>query len=84
MTPPAHVRQSGGPPAKSVARSSAYEVDIRGEIGRRSRTAPGYVVAEAIRDALDPASAPGKVTCLADMPPEKRAEMERLYGAKGR
>lgn len=64
---------------KGVSRSGAYEVDIRGEIGRRSHTRPAYVVAEAISEALNPASAPGKVTRLADMSPEKQAALRAQY-----
>lgn len=33
------------------------------------------------KDALDPTTAPSKVTRLKNMSPEKRAEMERLYGS---
>lgn len=33
------------------------------------------------KDALDPSKAPSKVTRLKSMSPEKRAEMERLYGS---
>lgn len=53
-------------------------IEAVGEVGRR-----GYVVADEVRDALDPGKAHGPVRRFRDMPPEKRAEMERLYGGRG-
>lgn len=35
----------------------------------------------ALQDALDPEKASGRPVTLAQMPPEKQAEMVRLYGA---
>lgn len=65
--------------AKGVARSGAYDVDIRGEIGRRSQTRPAYVVAEAINEALNPATAPGKVKRWQDMTEAERDALRRQY-----
>jgi hypothetical protein len=44
---------------------------------------PAAVLANRISDALDPSQANGRVTRLSEMSPEKRAEMERLYGKRG-
>ena len=35
-----------------------------------------------LADALDPSKAPSRVRTLAEMTPEERAEMQRLYGAR--
>lgn len=53
------------------------------DIGTGSVGDPARIIAKQISAALDPAKAPGKVRRLADMTPEERAELERLYGRKG-
>ena len=45
---------------------------------------PAIGLSHGINDAMDPATAPGKVRTLADMSEEERAEMQRLYGRNGR
>lgn len=44
---------------------------------------PRYAIATSITEALDPGRAPGKVRTLADMTPEEREEMAKLYGKAG-
>lgn len=44
--------------------------------------APARALGGSIADALDPVKAPSKVRTLADMSPEERAEMARLYGRR--
>lgn len=48
--------------------------------GGAGRYTPGFQIAKAIRDALDPVRAPGKVKTLADMSEEEKRELEKLYG----
>ena len=43
---------------------------------------PAQRLGEAITAALDPARAPGKVKTFAEMTPEEREEMRRLYEKK--
>lgn len=43
---------------------------------------PGERLGEAITNALDPTRAPGKVKTFAEMTPEEREEMRRLYEKK--
>lgn len=76
--------------AKGVALGKSWEVQHRGEVGGRggvhggAQRTPFDGLARAIRNALDPSRASGKVTRLADMTPKKRAEMERLYPPPGK
>lgn len=55
----------------------ANHLALSGMIASRS---PAGGIAKAIRDALDPVKAPGKCKTFAEMTPEERDEMERLYG----
>ena len=41
---------------------------------------PARILAEAWEHAFDPIRAPSRVERLSEMSPEKREEMERLYG----
>lgn len=72
--------------AKHKSRSRArrmgqnLSMEACGEVGRQPNRRYGYVVAEEIRDALNPDKAAGPVQRLRDMSEEKRAEMEALYG----
>ena len=69
---------------RACANSVDYDVTRRGvTVSSRGRCySPAEAVGRAIRDSLDPVQAPGKVTTLSQMSPERRAEMERLYGAR--
>lgn len=51
--------------------------------GRFSRS-PSLAIAKAIRDALNPTKQPSRVRTLADMTPEEREEMRRLYAPKSK
>lgn len=71
--------------AKGVARSGAYQVEERGQVGRKAPaiSARSFLAGDATEvdlRAFSDVRAPGPVSRLADMSPEKRAEMERLYG----
>lgn len=64
---------------RAVEISSGYATNLAcGPVGH----SPAMGIGIAIRDALDPTKASGKVTNLSDMSAEKRAEMERLYGKR--
>lgn len=53
-------------------------------VGRQSasyqRYNPAFAIAGKFTDAVDPTKQDGAVRTLAEMTPEQRAEMERLYG----
>lgn len=44
---------------------------------------PAFEIARRYAAAVDPMKSSGRVTTLAQMSPEKRAEMERLYNRQG-
>lgn len=70
-----------------MGRRSGVRKSYQAGAFRRAGSPPGtslhrsesYSYAERIAAALDPTAAPGKVRTLADMTPEERAEMVRLY-----
>lgn len=71
------------PPSSISVRDGDGTVRI-GLTGTRHLLDPTRLLSIGIRDALDPLKAPSKVESLAQMTPEKRAEMHRLYQPKVR
>lgn len=68
---------------RAAGRSRRWRQAVIGVQSRGMHT-PADAIASAIRNALDPVLAPAPVTTLADMSPEKRAELERLYAGRKR
>lgn len=64
---------------KSVEHFGAGKQRIA-EVGRAYGTDPAHAIARQITEALRPELAPSAVQTLATITPEKRAEMDRLYG----
>src|SRR5689334_8820731 len=90
MFKPHHKQRIRG---RGVARSDAYGVEERGSVGGRPAAArtPGWAEKVLRGDAtmVDPyahqyVSAPGPVTRLADMSPEKRAALLAQYQPPGK
>lgn len=59
----------------SRRRSGPRFVKVAPVVGSATTAMPGYLLARAIRDALDPTQAPGKVRTMADMTPEELAKL---------
>lgn len=62
---------------KHFGKSAMRRAGLRSGMGMHR--AANYVIADRIVEALDTTTAPGKVRTLADMTPEERAKMLRLY-----